>query len=107
MAEDLLPMLTRFHRELIVPDMKRVVGEAIDALEQRMNGHYGAIYQRFDKLESEYQMLVAGLKRVEEGLDRVEQRPDKMALRSELLELKARVDRLQGEVRLLEERLGA
>ena len=54
MAEDLFPLLTRFHREIIVPDIQRIVGNAVDALEQRMNGHFDAIYQRFDRLETEY-----------------------------------------------------
>jgi uncharacterized PurR-regulated membrane protein YhhQ (DUF165 family) len=31
-AEDLLPILTRFHREIILPDIQRVVGEAVDSL---------------------------------------------------------------------------
>jgi hypothetical protein len=60
-AEDLLPILTRFHREVVVPDMKRIVGEAVDALEQRINarfdeinGYFDGIYQRFDRLETEY-----------------------------------------------------
>lgn len=104
-TEDLLPILTRFHREVVMPDVKRIV----DSLEQRVNarfdevnGHFDAIYQRFDRLETEYHMIVLGLKRVEERLDRVEQRLDKMALRSEFLELKARVDGLQEQVRALE-----
>ena len=83
MAEDLLPILTRFHREVFIPDVKRVVGEVVDALEHRINtrfdevnGHVDGIYQRFDRLETEYHMLVAGLNRVEERLDRVEQKLD-------------------------------
>ncbi len=109
-TEDLLPILTRFHREVVLPDMQRLVGGLREELNGRftaLDGHFDAIYQRFDRLETEYQMIVAGLKRVEERLDRVEQRLDKMALKSELLELKVRVDALQGQVHLLEERLGA
>ena len=64
-----------------------------------------AVHQRFDGLETEYHMIVAGLKRIEERLERVEARLDKMALRSELLELKTRVDDLQEQVRTLEARL--
>jgi hypothetical protein len=59
-GEDFLPILTRFHREVIAPEMRRVVSEAVDALEGRMNAHFDAIYKRFDRLETEYQMLVAG-----------------------------------------------
>ena len=63
-AEDLIPILTRFHREVVLPDIRRVVGEAVGDLEGRMNAHFDAIYKRFDKLETEYHMLVAGLKRL-------------------------------------------
>ena len=72
--------------------------------------HFDEIYQRVDKLETEYDMPVAGLKRVEERLDRVEQKVEKVGLRSELDELKARVDVLQEQIRALEgraERVGA
>jgi hypothetical protein len=59
-ADDLLPLLTRFHREVLVPDVKRIVGEAVEGLEQRINGRFDEIngrfdatYQRLDGLESE------------------------------------------------------
>jgi predicted nucleic acid-binding Zn-ribbon protein len=114
MADDLIPILTRFHREVVLPDIQRVVGEAVDSLEGRMNAHFDAIYKRFEKLETEYHMLVAGLKRVEERLDRVEQRLDaveqrlaKQDVQAELAALKVRVDTLQSQVRALEERLSA
>jgi hypothetical protein len=61
-ADDLIPILTRFHREVVLPDVTRIVSEVVGSLEGRMNAHFDAIYQRFDKLETEYQMLVAGLK---------------------------------------------
>lgn len=105
MAEDLLPILTRFHREVVLPDMQRLVGDLRDEMNARFTAHLDAIYQRFDRLETEYQMLLAGLKRVEERLDRVELRLDKVALRSELLELKARVDGLQEQIHVLEARI--
>jgi predicted nucleic acid-binding Zn-ribbon protein len=66
---------------------------------------FDAQAQRLDRLETEYHMIVAGLKRVEERLDRIEQRLDKTALRSELFELKGRVDNLQEQIRALEARL--
>ena len=109
MTDDLLPILTRFHREVVLPDIKRIVGDAVEGAERRLRDEmqtgFDALAQRLDRLETEYQMLVAGLKRVEERLDRVEQRLDKMALKSEILELKTRVDALQGQVQALEERL--
>lgn len=107
--EDLVQVLTRFHREVVVPDIKEIVGTSVAGLERRlrdeMQAGFDALAQRLEKLETEYHMLVVGLKRVEERLDRVEQRLDKMALRSELLELKAKVDVLQTQVRAIETRL--
>jgi polyhydroxyalkanoate synthesis regulator phasin len=117
-GDDLIPILTRFHREVVLPDIQRVVGAAVEGSERRLRDEihagFDALARRIDTLETEYHMLVAGLKRVEERLDRVERRlgaveekPEKVALRSELLELKARVDGLQEQVRALEERLEA
>lgn len=109
MAEDLVPVLARFHREVLLPDVKRVVAEAVEASEKRLRDEmqrgFDALAQRIGRLETEYNMLVAGLKRVEERLDRVEQRLDKLALRSELEDLKVRVDGLQEQVRAIEARL--
>jgi len=110
MGDDLLPILTRFHREVVLPDVQRIVDAAEGRINARFNdmaGHLDAIYHQLERLESEYQMMVAGLKRLEERFDRLEQRLDRAALKSELVALKARVDALQGQVRLLEERLGA
>jgi predicted nucleic acid-binding Zn-ribbon protein len=124
-GDDLIPILTRFHHDVLLPDVKRIVGEAVEAFEQRlrdeMQAGFDALAKRLDKLEVEYHMVVSGLKRIEERLDRVEGRLDgveqrlttlehkleKAALRSELQELKARVDGLQDQVRTLEARLDA
>jgi hypothetical protein len=70
-ADDLLPILTKFHREVVLPDIERVLGGLRLEMSERFAGldsHFDAIYQRFDKLETEYHMLAAGLKRVEERL---------------------------------------
>src|SRR4051812_1523803 len=90
-----LETLVRFHREILAPDVTRIVDGAIAAAEQRQSSHLDAIYQRFDRLETDYHMLVAGLSRVEERLTRMEQRLDKVALRSELTELRSRIELLE------------
>ena len=120
-----LATLTHFHREVVLPDIRRIVTDAVGASESRlrheMQTGFDALAKRLDMLETEYHMLVAGLKRVEERLDRVEgrldsleqrmsaveEKLDKVTLRSELEHLKTRVDVLQQEIRALEERLGA
>jgi hypothetical protein len=35
-AEDLVPLLARFHREVLLPDVKRVVAEAVEVSERRL-----------------------------------------------------------------------
>jgi hypothetical protein len=67
-GDDLIPILTRFHREIVLPDIQRAFGGLRDEMSARFaaqDAHFDAIYQRFDRLETGYQMLVAGLKRVE------------------------------------------
>jgi chromosome segregation ATPase len=104
-VEDLIPILTRFHREIVVPDIERIVGASEQRLRDEMHSLFDSLSRQIEELRIEYHMLVAGLKRLEERMDRLEQRMDKMALRSELVELKARVDGLQEQVRTLEGRL--
>jgi uncharacterized protein YdcH (DUF465 family) len=36
---------------VVLPDIQRIVGEAVDGLEGRMNAHFDAIYKRFEKLD--------------------------------------------------------
>lgn len=114
--EDLVKVLAKFHREVVAPDIERIVGTVVEGavkeLRDEMQTGFDALAHRLERLETEYHMLVVGLKRVEERLDRVEerldkveQRLDKLALRSELLELKSRVDGLQEQVRTLEARI--
>jgi len=97
-VDDLVTVLARFHREVLLPDVQRIVTTAVEASERRitdrMDGLFDALSKRIDRLETEYQMIVAGMKRIEERLD-------KMVLRSEFLELKARVDQLQEQMRHL------
>jgi predicted nuclease with TOPRIM domain len=91
MADELYDVLTRFHREVVIPDMQRMIGE----VRSEVLSHFDTLYKRLDRLESEYQALRAAVIRIEEKLDRT-------ALRSELLELKARVATLEEKIAELE-----
>ena len=99
MPDELFSILMRFHREVVLPDIERIVGGVVDsrvtALRDEMLSNFDAVYKRFDRLESEYHSLSAAVKRLEERLDRT-------ALRSELLELKARVAALEEKIAQLE-----
>ena len=100
-----LAVLAKFHQDVLLPDVQRIVGEAVDSLERRIDARFDGVYQRFDRLETEYQMIVAGLRRVEERLDALTEVEQKLALRSDLQQLKARVDALQQKIREVEGRL--
>lgn len=102
-GDKLLAILARFHREIVLPDIERVVGDLGEEMSRRLGalgGCFSKIYKGFDRLETEYHALVTGLKRAEERLD-------KMALRSELLDLRARVEDLKAQGQALEDRLNA
>ena len=60
MAEDLITILTKFHREIVVPDMQQMFADLRGEMNERFSevyGHFDAIYQRLDRLETEYQMF--------------------------------------------------
>lgn len=109
MAEDLLNVLTRFHREVVVPDVERIVERVVDAkvtpLREEMLANFDAVLKRLDQLESEYTALSAAVSRIEQRLGAVEQKIDKLALRSELLELKERVQALEQKIAEIEAQL--
>lgn len=58
MKDDMLQLLTRFHREVLIPDVQRIVEDAIEksvgSLRNEMNKHFDDMYVRFGRLESEY-----------------------------------------------------
>jgi hypothetical protein len=54
--EDLASLLIRFHREVVVPDIDRAIGNLSDRMDRRFDqvlGHFDHIYKRLDKIDSE------------------------------------------------------
>ena len=96
MAEELWQTLMRFHREIVVPDIKEPLERKIDALRDEMNGHLDAIWKELRDLKQEYYAITAGLKRLEEKVDSI--------VRGELKELKERVVALEQRLSDLEAR---
>jgi predicted nuclease with TOPRIM domain len=109
MPDELLSVLTRFHREVVVPDIERIVDAKLDAkitpLREEMLANFDAVFKRLDRLESEYHALTAAVKRLEDRMAAVEQKIDKLTLRSELVELKERVQALEQRIAELEAQL--
>ncbi|MEK6374260.1 MAG: hypothetical protein AABO58_16355 [Acidobacteriota bacterium] len=76
MADDLLKVLTRFHREVVVPDIERIVDSRFDSrlapFRDEVLTNFDAVWKRFDRLEDEYQALRTAVHRVEERLEAME-----------------------------------
>ena len=52
--DELLSILTSFHREVVLPDMERIearINARFDARFDDINTHFDEIYKRFDRLE--------------------------------------------------------
>ena len=97
--------LVRYHREILAPDFERMLGGLEERIDRRFQGHLDEIDQRFDRLETEYQMLLSGVRRLEERMDSIVALQEKAVLRSELQQLQARVDALQAQIHQVEKRL--
>ena len=62
MADDeLWDKLMRFHREIVVPDIERIVDDRVNthvnSLRNEMLANFDALWKRMDRLESEYAAL--------------------------------------------------
>ena len=96
MAEDLFQVLTRFHREVVLPDLDSRIGVKIDTLRDEMLSHFDAVYKRLDRLESEYQALSAAVARIEARM------VSRAEFEREISDLKQRVNDLQERIARLE-----
>jgi len=74
-----------------------------EGIRTEMNGRFDAIEKRLEHLEIEYQMIVAGLKRIEERLDA--DVADRARLRAEVTQLRSKVSDLDARIREIETRL--
>lgn len=104
-SEELLNVLTQFHREVVLPDIERIVDAKITPLREEMLANFDAVFKRLDRLDSEYAALSAAVQRLEERMSTIDQKLDKMALRSEVVELKERVLALEKRIEELEAEL--
>ena len=72
MPEKLISVLTRFHREVVLTDIERIVTDAIAGVDSRVSTlrdetltHFDAVHKRFDCLEIEHHALAATVKRID------------------------------------------
>jgi len=97
-----LKVLTQFHREVVLPDIERIVytklDERFDSLRNEMLTNFDAVFQRLDRLETEYQSLRIAVERLEARVTAIERKIDKLALRSEVVDLKERIVKLEARL---------
>jgi len=91
-------ILAQFHREVIVPDMERIVGASERRLGDEMHTLHDASRVRFEGLEMESSAIEAGLHRVEGRLDSLVEHRELAAevrgLDERLLHVEKRLDEL-------------
>jgi archaellum component FlaC len=99
--------LAKFHQEVIVPDIQRIVGDAVSGSEARlrneMQGFHDSILKKLGDLETESAAIKIGLKRVEDRLELVETRLGRVEDRLEKVE--ARLDRVEDRLDKVGQRL--
>lgn len=72
-------------------------------LREGMNGRFDAVFGWLERLQAEYHMLVAGMRRLEEQT--AEDREDRKRLKEQVGDLRERVKELETRLRELEARL--
>lgn len=75
----------------------------LEELRGEMHGQFDAVYQRLDRLEIEYHMLVVGIRRIEEQM--AEDREDRARLIAQVTDLRERVKELEARLKELQARL--
>ena len=101
MSDDLLSVLGRFHREVMLPELKQTVQDSERRIRDEMLFHFDALYKRLGSLEVEYQSLSEAVRRIEAVLGSDSTlRPD--SIQEQIRELKARVAELQRRIDELE-----
>jgi len=60
--------LDQFHRNVVQPDIYRIVGESERRLRDQIQTFHDATLTRFDRLETEYAAIKIALKRIEDHL---------------------------------------
>jgi chromosome segregation ATPase len=67
-----LAVLAQFHRQVILPDVERIVSGVETRLRDEMQTLHDVVLKRLDHLDIEYEMIKAGLQRVEDRLEAIE-----------------------------------
>jgi len=69
MSDELVNALARFHQQVVLPDIQRIVGTAVEdmgrQLRDEMHTLHDSVLAKLDKLETEYHSIKVGLDALE------------------------------------------
>ncbi len=101
-SQDILDALTNLERRLEAKiDSK--IDSKFSEFGLEMNARFDALEVRLERLETEYHMIVAGLRRIEETL--AEQKGEQSRMRDQIASLRSRLAEVETRLRELEGRL--
>jgi chromosome segregation ATPase len=103
--KDILDTLKDFYGKIIEPRFDRIDGR-LDEHDQKFQDilkHFDEIYHRFERLETEYYSIIAGLKRIEDKLDREISKRE--LIEREIAALRERVSKLQERIENIDSQL--
>jgi chromosome segregation ATPase len=100
--QDIVAALSKLE-ESLVERLTTRIDQRFGEFRLEVNARFDAVDARFERLEVEYQMIVAALRRIEESL--AEDRGERTRLLTDVAELKKRVALLDARIRELEARL--
>jgi predicted nucleic acid-binding Zn-ribbon protein len=105
--EDLFHTLARFHREIALPDMQRLIDNqnmTMDLRFDQVHTLFDGVLAKLERLDVEFVSIKAALARIEARLDGIEGRL--LLLESEFQSVKIAVARLEARISAFEVRLG-
>ena len=97
--QDIMAALSKLEENLVERLTTRI-DQRFGEFRLEVNARFDAVDVRLERLEVEYQMIVAALRRIEESL--AEDRGDRTRLKTEVAELKKKVALLDARIRELE-----
>jgi predicted nucleic acid-binding Zn-ribbon protein len=103
--DDLVSVLTQFHRDVMLPDVERVVRESAQTLRDDMNTGFDHVYKRLDTIETETQLLRKALSRLETRCDQWERRLENIENELQRVATHAEVEAIRAEITKLKKRL--
>ena len=95
MADDLLSVLTRFHREVMLPDVRQTVEESEGRIRDEMLSLFDGVFQRLERLDVEYHAIAAAVARIERHAGPAGSEEEKASIQKQIQNLRVKVADLQ------------